>query len=68
MPPFVHLRTAFLSGQCLRRLARPHTYHRDDAAHERTRRYEGLRAKAAGTNYPHDADACHAKAEQLRDK
>ena len=47
----------------------PHTYHHDDAAHQRARRrYEGLRAKAAGTSYPHEADACRAKAEALRDK
>jgi Protein of unknown function (DUF2786) len=47
----------------------PHTYHHDDAAHARVhRRYEGLRAKAAGTSYPHEADACRAKAEALRDK
>jgi hypothetical protein len=47
----------------------PHTHHHDDQAHARARRrYDGLKAKAAGTNYPHEADACHAKAEQLRDK
>ncbi len=47
----------------------PHTYHHDDAAHARARRrYEGLRAKAAGTSYPHEANACHAKADALRDK
>jgi hypothetical protein len=47
----------------------PHTHHHDDAAHDRARRrYDGLRAKAASTNYPHEADACLAKAEQLRDK
>jgi len=32
------------------------------------RRYEGLRAKAASTSYPHEADACRAKADTLRDK
>ncbi len=47
----------------------PHTYHHDDAAHQRARRrYEGLRAKAAGTGYPHEADACRAKADALCDK
>jgi len=47
----------------------PHTYHHDDAAHARARRrYEGLRAKAAGTSFPHEADACHAKADAMRDK
>jgi len=47
----------------------PHTYHHDDAAHARARRrYEGLRAKAAGTSFPHEANACHAKADALRDK
>ena len=49
--------------------AAPHTYHHDDAAHTHARRrYEGLRAKAASTSYPHEADACHAKADALRDK
>jgi Protein of unknown function (DUF2786) len=47
----------------------PHTYHHDDAAHARARRrYESLRAKAASTSFPHEADACRAKAEALRDK
>lgn len=46
-----------------------HTYHHDDAAHERARRrYDGLRAKAASTSYGPEAAACNAKAEQLRDK
>jgi hypothetical protein len=46
-----------------------HTYHHDDAAHERARRrYDGLRAKAASTTYGPEAAACTAKAEQLRDK
>src|SRR6266496_2711502 len=46
-----------------------HTTHHDDAAHQRARRrYEGLRAKAASTGFPHEATACHAKAEQLRAK
>ncbi len=47
----------------------PHTYHHDDAAHQRARRrYEGLRAKAASTSFPHEADACRAKADAMRDK
>ncbi len=47
----------------------PHTYHHDDQAHQRARRrYEGLRAKAASTSYAHEADACRAKADALRDK
>jgi hypothetical protein len=47
----------------------PHTYHHDDAAHARAwRRYEGLRAKAASTGFPHEADACRAKTDALRDK
>ncbi len=47
----------------------PHTYHHDDAAHQRAwRRYEGLRAKAASTSFPHEADACRAKADAIRDK
>jgi hypothetical protein len=46
-----------------------HTSHHDDAAHERARRrYEALCRKAAGTNFPHEAEACRAKAEQLRAK
>jgi hypothetical protein len=46
-----------------------HTYHHDDAAHERARRrYDGLRAKAASTSFGAEAAACTAKAEQLRDK
>jgi hypothetical protein len=47
----------------------PHTFHHDDAAHQRARRrHEGLRAKAASTSYPHEADACHAKADQIYNK
>jgi hypothetical protein len=47
----------------------PHTYHHDDAAHQRARRrYEGLRAKATSTSFPHEADACRAKADAMRDK
>ncbi len=46
-----------------------HTTHHDDAAHERARRrYEALRRKAAGTNFVHEAEACQAKAEELRAK
>jgi hypothetical protein len=46
-----------------------HTHHHDQAAHDRARRrYEGLRAKADGTGFPEEADACRAKAEQLRAK
>jgi hypothetical protein len=38
-------------------------------AHDRARRrYEGLHAKAASTGFPEEADACRAKAEQLRAK
>jgi predicted nucleic acid-binding Zn ribbon protein len=47
----------------------PHTFHHDQAAHDRARRrYEGLHAKAASTGFPEEADACRAKAEQLRAK
>ena len=47
----------------------PHTFHHDQAAHERARRrYDGLCAKAASTGFPEEADACRAKAEQLRAK
>jgi hypothetical protein len=47
----------------------PHTYHHDDQAHTRARRrYEGLRAKADATSFPHEADACRAKADAMRDK
>ena len=45
----------------------PHTLHHDQAAHDRgRRRYDGLYAKAASTGFPEEADACRAKAEQLR--
>ena len=47
----------------------PHTVHHDQAAHERARRrYDGLHAKADSTGFPEEADACRAKAEQLRAK
>jgi endogenous inhibitor of DNA gyrase (YacG/DUF329 family) len=47
----------------------PHTVHHDQAAHDRARRrYDGLCAKAASTGFPEEADACRAKAEQLRTK
>ena len=47
----------------------PHTVHHDQAAHDRARRrYDGLHAKAASTGFPEEADACRAKAEQLRSK
>ncbi len=47
----------------------PHTTHHDDAAHERARRRcEALRRKAAGTSFEHEAEACQAKAEELRAK
>ncbi|HEY3036910.1 MAG TPA: DUF2786 domain-containing protein [Streptosporangiaceae bacterium] len=46
-----------------------HTYHHDQAAHDRARRrYDGLHAKAASTGFPEEAAACRAKAEQLRAK
>ena len=47
----------------------PHTLHHDQAAHDRARRrYDGLHAKADSTGFPEEADACRAKAEQLRTK
>jgi endogenous inhibitor of DNA gyrase (YacG/DUF329 family) len=47
----------------------PHTFHHDQAAHDRARRrYDGLHAKAASTGFPEEADACRAKAEQLQSK
>jgi hypothetical protein len=47
----------------------PLTVHHDDQAHQRARRrYDGLKAKAASTSFPHEADACHAKADAMRDK
>jgi hypothetical protein len=47
----------------------PHTTHHDDAAHQRARRrYEALCRKATSTNFSHEADACRAKAEQMRAK
>jgi hypothetical protein len=47
----------------------PHTFHHDQAAHERARRrYDGLHAKADSTGFPEEATACREKAEQLRVK
>jgi hypothetical protein len=47
----------------------PHTVHHDQAAHDRARRrYDGLHAKADSTGFPEEADACRAKADQLRAK
>jgi endogenous inhibitor of DNA gyrase (YacG/DUF329 family) len=47
----------------------PHTFHHDQAAHDRARRrYDGLCAKAASTGFPEEANACRTKAEQLRAK
>jgi endogenous inhibitor of DNA gyrase (YacG/DUF329 family) len=47
----------------------PHTFHHDQAAHDRARRrYDGLHAKAASTGFPQEAAACREKAEQLRAK
>jgi hypothetical protein len=44
-----------------------HAVHHDRAAHERARRrYEALLRKAAGTPFEHEAAACRAKAEALR--
>jgi hypothetical protein len=46
-----------------------HAVHHDQAAHERARRrHEALLRKAAGTTFEHEAAACRAKAEALRDK
>jgi hypothetical protein len=42
-------------------------FHHDQADHDRARRrHDGLHAKAASTGFPEEADACRAKAEQLR--
>jgi endogenous inhibitor of DNA gyrase (YacG/DUF329 family) len=47
----------------------PHTFHHDQAAHDRARRrYDGLCAKADSTGFPEEAAACRTKAEQLRTK
>jgi hypothetical protein len=49
--------------------ARGHTFHHDQAAHERAwRRYQALLAKAASTSFEHEAAACRAKAEALYEK
>jgi hypothetical protein len=46
-----------------------HTLQHDQAAHERARRrYDVLHAEADSTGFPEEADACWAKAEQLRAK
>ena len=40
----------------------PHTFHHDQAAHDRARRrYDGLHAKAASTGFPEEADACRPR-------
>jgi len=47
----------------------PPSFHHDQAAHDRARRrYDVLHAKADSTGFPEEADACRAKAEQLRAK
>ena len=47
----------------------PHTFHHDQAAHDRARRrYDGLSAKADSTGFPEEAATCREKAEQLRAK
>ena len=51
------------------RRAHGHSFHHDQAAHERARRrYEALLRKAAGTPFEPEAAACRAKAEALYDK
>jgi len=46
-----------------------HSFHHDDPAHDRARRrYEALHRKAASTTFTPEADACRAKAEQLKTK
>jgi hypothetical protein len=46
-----------------------HTVHHDQAAHQRARRrHDALLRKAAATTFAHEAEACRAKAETMRDK
>jgi hypothetical protein len=52
----------------LRWCACPHTSLTTTRPTSARRRYEGLRVKAASTSFPHEADACRAKAEAMRDK
>jgi hypothetical protein len=53
----------------VRRAARRHTVHHDQAAHQRAqRRHDALLRKAAATTFAHEAAACRAKAQTLRDK
>jgi hypothetical protein len=55
--------------QCRGLRARGHTFHHDQAAHERAwRRYQALLAKAASTTFEHEAAACRTKAQALYDK
>ena len=55
--------------QCHGLRARGHSFHHDQAAHQRARRrHDALLRKAAGTTFAHEAAACRAKAEALRDK
>jgi len=55
--------------QCHGLRARGHSFHHDQAAHDRAwRRYEALLRKAAGTPFEPEAAACRAKAEALYDK
>jgi hypothetical protein len=52
--------------QCHGLRARGHTFHHDQAAHDRARRrYEALLRKAAGTPFEPEATACRTKAEAL---
>jgi endogenous inhibitor of DNA gyrase (YacG/DUF329 family) len=56
-------------GACGGHRGPPHTVHHDQAAHDRAwRRYDGLHTKAASTEFPEEAAACRAKADQLRAK
>jgi Protein of unknown function (DUF2786) len=46
-----------------------HSFHHDNAAHDRARRrFEALHRKAASTTFTAEADACREKAEQLKTK
>jgi len=63
----------FCSGACRTgayraRKRRQEQADRDRQRQDQRRRYDGLRAKAASTTYEHEAAACNAKANQLRDK
>jgi predicted nucleic acid-binding Zn ribbon protein len=63
------VRPKVMCDQCHGLRAPRHTFHHDQAAHQRAqRRHDALLRKAAATTFAHEAAACRAKAEALHDK